>query len=715
MSHASSEQHHVPSGPGETRIQRGPLASLAGLGLTALIAFAGASCDDDISCVFTTGCSDSGTGGPGPLATQPATLPEDGQIVRAGVPVVRDAMPFGDASSTTPIVLEFSESMNPATVVGSVQVSQAFGQTVPTEQQLIADGRVLVVLPSVPLPPGDYVVRFVGTAPITDLTGQELTVGGDLTSFTVLDPDPAGPLLLTSFPRAGATDVDQTTQLVFVFDRPLDTNTVSDTTVDVQVNGSAPLADPPATPLTTSVGVEPRVFLYRSESVDEVPQPLGASATVSVTLGAGLQDLTGEAFSSTTLSFTTAAFRQPLGASLLSSPADAIGLANLVSGANELSVQVDLLDGESGDRLDLLVFGADPDPMGNGDLLAFLRTIQLDGTAPITSATFALADIDLQNSGSPRVADGPVSFAFRVRRGDATSPLTVLDADTIVPGIQDLLLDTVPPTIEELQAGVTDRFRSDQRGLVITGRANEEISSVEVVSDVGDNLTSGALSPAVGGDLSGLFVAAPVGMDLFSAGTIAYDVTVYDGANNPSTTASGLFSQHGVVGPSAFVPGDALAVEVFDATTLTPLSGALVATHEDVGDGTYPLTATATTDVDGSASVATAASGVGALVTVELPGYDLFTFQGVTSTRLSIGLTPVGLGGSGAASAAVVGSVTTQSPLASLLELNVLDVRAADTRFALNAARTIDAQDCVDLLGLALACAFGPACGQLSF
>jgi hypothetical protein len=94
-------------------LRRGSFAAL----LLAL-ALGAASCDNAV-CVFgPDGCSNPG-GTPGGLGTEAATLPGGGEVVRQGRPTIERILPAesGFAHSRAPVVLEFSESMAPSTVL----------------------------------------------------------------------------------------------------------------------------------------------------------------------------------------------------------------------------------------------------------------------------------------------------------------------------------------------------------------------------------------------------------------------------------------------------------------------------------------------------------------------------------------------------------------------------------------------------------------------
>ena len=73
--------------------------------------------------------------------------------------------------------------------------------------------------------------------------------------------------------------------------------------------------------------------------------------------------------------------------------------------------------------------------------------------------------------------------------------------------------------------------------------------------------------------------------------------------------------------------------------------GALVLLHDDSGNGmTYPLSDSAMTPMDGRVTLSSDLGGggaVGAIITVDAVGYDLFSFFDITSTAISVPLMPV--------------------------------------------------------------------------
>lgn len=688
------------------------------LGLAVSLAFAASGCSDNVTCVFIDGC----TGGGGAISENEAVQPIDGEWIVDGPPEVDGVFPSGvQNAGTTPIVLVFSESMQAESLQGAFEVL-AGGQGQPISgltQALVSDGRVLVLLSrGDDLDPGEYVVRLEEDAVPLDLTGQVLDLDPlvELGTFTVVATPPTTPRLVTTFPPDRADDQAETTEIVAVFDRPVLPSTVTQDSFDVRVDGADPANDPPASVLVIGgVGSDTRVFLYRSLGADGRPAPLGTGAQVDLILspaGDPISEMDGGDLPADTITFDTLPFAPPLAASVLSDPSDAIGLANLTDGdPEELMVEVELDAAQPDDFVDLFLFGVQKSSEEDPPLIALQRQVRLSGAAPIQSVIFTREDVAMQLTSAAdnaRFEDGAVTFAFRTRRGSAVTPVRLLDLDPDPDTIQDLLLDTIRPTIEAFEGSTgTATFRSDQRGVSLAGTADEELRSVEVTTPMA---TNGALAPVVGTTPTGtsqdpdfLFLAAPVDLGLVAGGSTTYSAVARDEAQNASAAVNGTFTQLGAVGPGAFSPGNSIEVEVFDSRTLEVLSGALVLVHSDRGNGVdFPFFASDTTGPDGRVMLVTeGAPSVGAIVTVERAGYDLLTLHGVPSTRLSLPLCESNL-----APARTGGFMRTSDPGA-VAFLQGLDQRFDDSRRAPELPRGFAGFGCDEEQGV-LTCSHGP-------
>lgn len=711
------------------RVLRAVMAALAAC--TAGLAGCGT---DDPSCFFGPGNCQGGTG-TGPLG-EAATLPFAGAWIVDAAPVVEQFRPNTNGAHTrTPITLRFSESMSEASL--GATLSSAFelvevGQNgIPSPfpvlftQSLQGDGRLLVLLPSQQLKASTtYQIRAKADAKIKDLTGQLLVTSSDklIGTFTVAAANPTEPKVLTTFPADDAINASWTPELVVVFDQPLDAASVTNSSWVMTIDGVAPVPDPDPTPLTFGSplpSTDTRIWTWKSEDGDGIATPYGPSAEFQLELSPTanpIEDADGDELAPTTIAFESAGFDAPQAASLLSSPTDAIGIPNLTLGSgNELALGAQLAGAQSGDVVTLFLFGTSTGTTPK--LFALLRQKVLS-SAPFDSVIVDAQGFDLVAATNPlkaKFADGQVAIALRLKRGSVVSPLHVLDVDADASGAQHAVLDTVAPVLEDVftSAGAATSYRSDQRGLSVAGRASEAPARVTVVTPLGDNL---AAPEVLGASADGTFLASPVaGLDVIDPSDLPldYTVTVYDHALNASTAVSGQYRQVGVVGPSAYVLGNPLEVEVVDAVTLAPIEGARVMTHADDG-ATWPIVDNQLTASDGTVLVASD-SVFETILTIDAPDigtahvqYDLVSFHGVTSNRVSVALNRAALDpptGFGVAS----GSVTATGTIATLT-LSLLGRRVSDSRRDPYEPRTLASPTCTSLPfgGGPLNCPFGP-------
>lgn len=686
--------------------------------LLALVAALSIAACDDPSPIFGGGWPPPPGGPTGSLGAE-AFLPDDGEWIVSGNPVVEDFAPTGtNVHSATPIVVRFSESMAGDTLDGVLSINQVGGFVpVPASVTRVGDGRVFVLLPAVPLTAGEtYTVDIEDGSLPTDMTGEVLATTGQLGQFTVADTDPTVPSLVFSWPADGDVGMSAIGELTTIFDRPMSAGSFTDTSFAVTVDGVAPVIDPAPSPLDVLSGFFPttdtRVWRWISQDADGNRQDLGADKEVSLALspvGSELVDADGGSLPTTTVAFRTAAVSVPSAAALTSSPTDAIGIANLSSSSPAgvpLEVTVDVPGGLAGDVVGLFMFGTEGVPAGDpATTIAFERSVTL--SADGGTAVFGLSDLDLVTSTSPlttHFADGELGFAFQVRRGGVTTPVRNLDVDATKSGIQDPILDTVAPELVEVFG--EDAFGvvvSDQRGLTLGGLASEELRAAEVTTALGDN---GTVPAVLGSSPDGSFLAAPVvSLDVIDPASLplGWTLTIYDRALNPvATPRTGSFTQRGVVGPAALASGANVNVEVFDAEALAPIVGARVYTHRDDG-ASYPLVASGTTGSAGTVDVGSSPGGP-TIVTIVADGYDLFSLIGVEAARLSVPLVPtVGTSGD------ISGSIFAGSDLANLT-LGALTGRFDDPRRAEDSVGMFAGGACSSnpFGGGELDCPFGP-------
>lgn len=625
--------------------------------LAATLALPG--CDNP-ACVFgPTNCRDVVVGGgPGGIGTASAVFPTDASWIAPSAPsVVRIAPAIFNAHSESPLIVEFDQSLDPASLSGAFEVLDTITfLPVPLADPpaLIGDGRVVVIVPMAPLtwiPGQTYGLRFTSDQHISDVTGQAFDFGAnqDLLEFGIAFTPPTEPRVLYTYPADGATLVSDLTELVVAFDRTMNASTFSNESFAVTVNGAAPMPNPNPSSLLLTGGQIPipvlQVWRWSSVDSNSIRQSLGGAADVQLRLsptGHTLEGRTGGTLATTDISFDTATFRAPAGIrkAPTAPPVDAVGGPNLAAGD---VLEVTLADAAlSGDTLDVFVIGGSP---ANAMLLkAEQRSVTLDAGAMVVTLTGAQLNLREANSAA-RFRDGEIEFMARLRRGTASTVARRTDGNPAVPGFQRLVLDLTPPQLLGLGTSGSNlaTYTSKLGGIVIVGRGDEEIRFARVSTSVGDNHGGPDDRPATALSASrGLFVAAPVdGVldEVFdpAAPAITYTVEAFDRALNPAPTlAVGTFTQVGAVGPGAALPGPNVNVRVFDADTGEPLSGVRVMSHEEVAGVVTSLTADTTT-LTGAATVTSAVAGA-TLVTAQLAGYDSFTLHGVPTARLDIPL-----------------------------------------------------------------------------
>lgn len=675
-------------------------------------------CDNPLCVYAPDGCQQGG--GSGGLGSQPAEVPSTGAWILPSDPVVNRAVPTGTgAHPATPIAVYFSESIAPgSTRNGFELIETAFGVPVPLIQPppVVGDGRVVILSPLQPLQLGrSYVVRIAEDHEISDLTGQRLSVPTfDVGDFAVAATAPEIPRVIGTWPEDLTVNQSDISEVVVLFDRPMDGtgNKFNTDSFAVTLDGTPPAVNPDPEPLAIGEGSFSAEIesIWTWASADTTGRvTLGEDVLVAVDLsqsGNELLDQAGTALPPTFFEFSTTPFSVPVDVrkATLSDPEDAIGRPNLVDVVPVVEAELASV-AEVDDVLELFLFGSDSN--GSGELRALGRSIT------VTSGTQLIevlpSEIDLLVGGAAsagRFADGDLHVAARMRRGTVRGPVRMLDLDIEAEDVQALLFDVTAPVLQGLgtSGSSTQTFASDQRDLVVVGRANEPVRNVLVSTDQGDS--NGVNPEAIFADDSGLFIAAPADLaagELLdpSDPAVGYNVQVLDRALNASTAVTGTFRQVGGVGPGATPLGGKIDVYVVDEGTLAPLQGALVMSHEDDG-GVYTPIEGVTTNGAGLARVSAASPGAVTIVSVDRAGYDLFTFHGPRADVLHVPLRK-----QGQALATSDGEVRSPFPT---VNFATNTRRIGDSRRPDDLSRLFVVDSCSALAQeLLYACPFGPA------
>lgn len=634
------------------------------LALVALLAAAASSGCDNPACVFAGTCQDGpgGTDDPmGPAGGLGAgSFPSEGDFLSVAAPEFVAAAPadgatLANVSNTTPIFVQFSESLDPGTLSDAFRLfDPVFGTDFPVVPTLVGDGRVVALIPSAQLLAGrSYQVFFTETQGITDLNGQALEADATqaLTTFTIALDNSAPPQAFYVYPNDFSTTDSDTSEIVVGFDRQMDASTINDSSFIVTVDGADPAFDPAPETITgfsfPGVPQENRIWRWIPRDGDGRVQPYGTDVRVELQLSPNASPILsddGDELPLTESEFRTVQFSLPSSVIKVAGalPEGAFGRTDVL-GQNAL-VQVDLSEpAPSSTNAEIFMFGTSP---SNSTLVRSThRSIELaQGTTTFTLTADQLGLLD--GAGDVQFLDGRLSIAIGLRRNTLRSAVRIIDADPSTPEIDRFAIDTTAPTLLGLGAlgGSTATFDSSLADLVLVGRASEPVRFAFV--DAGASGTNGgsALDPpetafaaADPGTGEAIFVCAPVPVGRLdpNGAAVSYDLTIYDQAlNAASIGAVGDFRQLGVVGPGAAPTGATVRVRVLDADSLLPIEGATVYSHQETG-GAVTFVGSGATGADGRVDVAGAAVDA-TVITAEAPGYDLTTFHGVPRDAVDI-------------------------------------------------------------------------------
>lgn len=696
--------------------------------LTALLPMAG--CDSP-ACVYSPGgCNgpggDANGGGPGAAGSAPADTLRTGLWVDADGPS-EAFLGAGFNQGLHPgsiLAVEFDVSMSQASLAGAFEiVDLIFGNTVDVVDPppLVGDGRVALVVPAAPLIPGSaYALRFRQGAEPADVLGRVGTLGGDIGTFEVTGTPPEEPRLLYSFPSATEENAGDLTELVLVFDRPLDPSTVTLGSIKVEVGPGVPALAEPAQPVVVTGAVPIPVLQAWTWALNDAAgerDSLGAGVDVRFTISPAVTDQTGAAMQETVGVFQVSDLIAPVAVRKPFAPVAAIGLADLAPFAPLLEVELASPVPNTG-AVQTSGYALGGKSRANGGSIALLRTqTPAEGEQLIYADTETLGFTDAL--GLPYLADGEVRIVAWNARGEVRSQARLLDPGPAT-SADHLILDTVPPVVVGLDTNgsQTDLFTSDQRDLVLVGRATEEIGFVhveaidpstgdritnEVLTDLDDPASDRTTAPVVFSGDAGLFIAqpAPIGVvDPLEPWT--FDYQVFDLALNSAPIQIGVpFEQRGVLASPA-APTGSLTVSVYDQVTKEPLEGVRVLVHDRSGAAQPTLIDSGTTGAGGTLTLSTGANSV--LVTAEAAGWDLVTFDGVSGSSIQLLLSPV-QGPPAQAQGAV------RIPIASGLDVTnaLVQTLAADARAPEGAVPLVLAEDAtVDDQTAELVQEFGP-------
>jgi hypothetical protein len=208
-------------------------------------------------------------------------------------PTVLSVSPANGATAvsvTAPIVITFSAPMNPLTLSSSsIFIQDASYQAVAATFAL--NGAVLTITPISPLPPSQAIrVYLPAYTPIQDIAGNTLLTGPNVTFTTAATRDTTAPSVVTVTPSNGQTGVGLSGQIVVVFSKSMNPNTLTTNTI-------ALLAGETKQTFSASTSYDNRSLILSGLN-------LAASSNITLSI-TGATDLIGNALPSFLSTFTT--------------------------------------------------------------------------------------------------------------------------------------------------------------------------------------------------------------------------------------------------------------------------------------------------------------------------------------------------------------------------------------------------------------------------
>lgn len=562
-----------------------------------------------------------------------------GGDVRDGRPKVRAAFPSGGGWPTVvPIVVEFSESLNQASILPTTPTGtdarvilrvRGTTQALPCQYDFVAGGRVLVMRPLTALSNAQAAIyEVVLLADARDADGVRFLVDGGQQVLTDFQVNQAASFtdgrILTTFPRDNARDVTRESDYFVFFDRPA--NEASITAANLRLRrGGADVGAARAFPLTIVGVADPRVVRIRP--TDRLPastrHELVVDATITFGQGGAL-DFRGRTPFAV---FDTVAPAAPT-AVVLGNPAT--GFPNKINRSNASSVVLHVTtaaDTVAGDRVVARIYGGNAETATNtADQVFVERTGQAAGPGAQT-VTIDFGGL-LGTLVRPKFDDGALTFAVQAQRGGEHSGFAHSTGD------DDPAFDITLPTLSRTgppSLGTGFDVVTDQESLAFYGTASEAVGEVMLADGV--NPEVGLFAAAD----DGRFLLRPLALGRLSSPR-NYSMTLRDRAGNFATGAvSGQIVQRGFVTGTV---GSDLTVEVFDQRTLLPIANATVLV--DPGTPVVPATGqlVGMTAANGRVSF-TGLTAPDHTITVVRAGFHLLTIYRTTAAMASLPLRPL--------------------------------------------------------------------------
>ncbi|MEO6593937.1 MAG: carboxypeptidase-like regulatory domain-containing protein [Planctomycetota bacterium] len=577
------------------------------------------------------------TAGTGP---SPIQVVQAGGEVKDARPKVRATFPSGSGWPTAvPIVVEFTESINEASIVPTTATGndgriilrvKGATQVLPCQYGMLAEGRMLVMRPVTALSnqqnPTYEVVMLPDGRDVDGVTFQVPTEGTVLAEFQVnQDASFSDGRILATLPRTNARDVLRESSYFVVFDRPANPATVTESSLKIRRQGGPVLAGTLSFPLQI-VGIDdPRVVRFKSTDLLAGTTDFELVVDATITFGmSGKLDFSGRT--------PFAAFRTvgPAAPRAVEIGNAAPGFSDKINRANVADARLRVTtpdDAAPGDRVRARIYGGDAKTPSTSDL-AFVER-----TADVVAAGSQMIDVDfagaLGTPTSPRFDNGSIRFAVQMLRGSQNSGFALSRTN------QDPLFDVTPPRLVRAgPPGASDNTTlfTDQEAVAFYGTANERLSSATLVAGT-------ATATMFASAQDGTFLMGPVLLGRRTA-PLPYSLVVTDIVGNMALAeATGNIVQRGLC-TGLVTNAQELLVEAYDQSTLLPIAGATVLVEpgapvvppigRQVGatDASGRFTFSGLTDSDYT-------------VTIVRAGFDLVTLYRTRSGFVSLPLRPI--------------------------------------------------------------------------
>ncbi len=157
-------------------------------------------------------------------------------------PVIAAVTPLPEATVSVdqPVVVGFRDAMDPASVTGATFTLTGAAGTIPGVISYSVAAREATFTPKAPLA---YAARYTATVTpgVRDVAGEPLPAAYSWSFTTEADAQPPQPLLFS--PARGARDVPTDTQVLVLWDKPLEASTINSATFTLHaVDGGEPVS-----------------------------------------------------------------------------------------------------------------------------------------------------------------------------------------------------------------------------------------------------------------------------------------------------------------------------------------------------------------------------------------------------------------------------------------------------------------------------------------